>query len=146
MPITNNDWRPISSHPEFQQKLIDDKIFSNKSYIFGISLALGFMLKRRSVEQPTHKDGGFARIMPIYQRGAESGKFPLFLDLANFIFDHYAEGDTEKERLKDMDKIAEGGLEFLMEQNEQQGLKELDITQIIQIIRDLDNTQSTSAT
>ena len=116
MPITNNDWRPISSHPEFQQKLIDDKIFSTKSYIFGISLALGFMLKRRSVEQPTHKDGGFARIMPIYQRGAETGKFPLFLDFANFIFDHYAEGNDERAQLKDMDKIAEGGLEFLIEQ------------------------------
>ena len=146
MPITNNDWRPISSHPEFQQKLIDDKIFSTKSYIFGISLALGFMLKRRSVEQPTHKDGGFARIMPIYQRGAETGKYPLFLDFANFIFDHYAEGNDERAQLKDMDKIAEGGLEFLIEQNEQQGLKELDMTQIIQKIRDLDNTQSTSTT
>ena len=45
-----------------------------------------------------------------------------------------------------MDKIAEAGLEFLIEQNEQQGLKELDMTQIIQVIRDLDNTQSTSST
>ena len=134
MPITNNDWRPISSHPEFQQKLIDDKIFSGKSYIFGISLALGFMLKIRSAEQPTHKDGGFARIMPVYQRGQENGKFPLFLDLANFIFDHYAEGADERAQLKDMEKIAEGGIEFLMEQSLNQTMP--DIARVMQLIQE----------
>jgi hypothetical protein len=90
------------------------------------------MLKRRSTEQPRHKDGGFARIMPIYQHGAESGKFPLFLDFANFIFDHYAEGADERAKLKDMEKIAEGGIEFLMEQRLGDSIP--DIAKVIQLI------------
>ena len=114
MTIQNIDWRPTTNNPDFYKELIDNRIFSNKSYIFGIALALGYVKKRRSAEQPNHKDGGFVRIMPVYTRGLAD--YPLFLDFANFIFDHYAEGKDERAKLKDMEKIAEGGIEFLMEQ------------------------------
>ena len=132
MTIQNIDWRPITNQPDFYKELIDNRVFSNKSYIFGVALALGYVKKRRSAEQPNHKDGGFVRIMPVYTRGLAD--YPLFLDFANFIFDHYAEGKDERAKLKDMEKIAEGGIEFLMEQR--LGGEITDIAKVIQLIRE----------
>ena len=130
MTITNIDWRPTTNQPEFYKELIEKGIFSNKSYIFGVALALGYVFKRRSAEQPNHKDGGFVRIMPVYTRGL--AEYPMFLDFANFIFDHYAEGADERAKLKDMEKIAEGGIEFLMEQRLGDSIP--DIAKVIQLI------------
>ena len=132
MTIQNIDWRPITNQPDFYKELIDNRVFSNKSYIFGVALALGYVKKRRSAEQPNHKDGGFVRIMAVYTRG--HGEYPLFLDFTNFIFDHYAEGDGERAKLKDMEKIAEGGIEFLMEQRLGDSIP--DIAKVIQLIRE----------
>ena len=132
MTIQNIDWRPITNQPDFYKELIDNRVFSNKSYIFGVALALGYVKKRRSAEQPNHKDGGFVRIMPVYTRGLAD--YPLFLDFANFIFDHYAEGKDERAKLKDMEKIAEGGIEFLMEQRLAGEIP--DIAKVIQLIRE----------
>ena len=132
MTIQNIDWRPITNQPDFYKELIDNRVFSNKSYIFGVALALGYVKKRRSAEQPNHKDGGFVRIMPVYTRGLAD--YPLFLDFANFIFDHYAEGKDERAKLKDMEKIAEGGIEFLMEQRLGDSIP--DIAKVIQLIRE----------
>ena len=132
MTIQNIDWRPITNQPDFYKELIDNRVFSNKSYIFGVALALGYVKKRRSAEQPNHKDGGFVRIMPVYTRGLAD--YPLFLDFANFIFDHYADGKDERAKLKDMEKIAEGGIEFLMEQR--LGDEIPDIAKVIQLIRE----------
>ena len=134
MTITNIDWRPITNQPEFYKELIEKGIFSNKSYIFGVALALGYVFKRRSAEQPNHKDGGFVRIMPVYTRGLVD--YPLFLDFTNFIFDHYAIGDTTAKKFQDMDKIAESGIEFLMSESEKQGLPNIDMSQIIQTVKD----------
>ena len=132
MTIQNIDWRPTTNNPDFYKELIDNRIFSNKSYIFGIALALGYVKKRRSAELPNPKDGGFVRIMPVYTRGLVD--YPLFLDFTNFIFDHYAEGNDERAKLKDMEKIAEGGIEFLMEQS--LGGSSPDIAKVIQLIRE----------
>ena len=129
MTIQNIDWRPITNQPDFYKELIDNRVFSNKSYIFGVALALGYVKKRRSAEQPNHKDGGFVRIMPQLHTPE---KYPLFLDFANFIFDHYAEGKDERAKLKDMEKIAEGGIEFLMEQR--LGDSTPDIAKVIQLM------------
>ena len=115
MPINSIGWRPITNQPEFYRELIEKGIFSNKSYIFGVALALGYVFKRRSADQPSHNDGGFVRIMPVYTRGL--AEYPMFLDFANFIFDYYAEGKDERAKLRDMEKIAEGGIEFLKEQS-----------------------------
>ena len=131
MTITNIDWRPITNQPEFYKELTEKGIFSNKSYIFGVALALGYVFKRRSADQPTHKDGGFVRIMPQLHTPE---KYPLFLDFTNFIFDHYAEGADERAQLKDMEKIAEGGIEFLMEQRLGDSIP--DIAKVIQLIRE----------
>jgi hypothetical protein len=129
MPINSIGWRPTTDQPEFYKKLIDMGIFSNKTYVFGVALALGYVFKRRSADQPTHRDGGFVRIMPqLYT----PEKYPLFLDFANFIFDHYAEGDDERAKLKDMEKIAEGGIEFLMEQRLGDSIP--DIAKVIQLM------------
>ena len=131
MPINSIGWRPTTNQPEFYKKLIDMGIFSNKTYAFGVALALGYVFKRRSAEQPTHRDGGFVRIMPqLYT----PEKYPLFLDFANFIFDYYAEGADERAQLKDMEKIAEGGIEFLMEQRLAGEIP--DIAKVIQLIRE----------
>ena len=132
MTIQNIDWRPITNQPDFYKELIDNRVFSNKSYIFGVALALGYVKKRRSAEQPNHKDGGFVRIMPVYTRGLAD--YPLFLDFANFIFDHYADGKDERAKLKDMEKIAEGGIEFLMAQRLGDSIP--DIAKVIQLIRE----------
>ena len=51
-----------------------------------------------------------------------------------FIFDHYAEGADERAKLKDMEKIAEGGIEFLMEQRLAGEIP--DIAKVIQLIRE----------
>ena len=56
MPITNNDWRPISSHPEFQQKLIDDKIFSTKSTVY-------IFPKNKTVDINTEEDWDKAKLL-----------------------------------------------------------------------------------
>ena len=130
MPISNIDWRPTTNKPEFYKQLIDAQVFTNKSYIFGVALALGYVLKRRSADQPTHRDGGFVRIMPVYTRGLAD--YPMFLDFTNFIFEHYAEGSDERAKLKDMEKIAEGGIEFLMEQRLGDSIP--DIAKVIQLI------------
>ena len=130
MTIQNIDWRPTTNQPDFYKELIDNRVFSNKSYIFGVALALGYVKKRRSAEQPNHKDGGFVRIMPVYTRGLAD--YPLFLDFANFIYDHYAEGKDERAKLKDMEKIAEGGIEFLMEQSLAGSMP--DIAKVIQLM------------
>ena len=135
MTIQNIDWRPITNQPEFYDELREKGIFSNKSYIFGVALALGYVFKRRSADQPTHKDGGFVRIMPQLHTPE---KYPLFLDFANFIFDHYAEGKDERAKLKDMEKIAEGGIEFLMEQRLGDSIP--DIAKVIQLIREAQPT------
>ena len=132
MTIQNIDWRPTTNNPDFYKQLVDNHIFSNKSYIFGVALALGYVKKRRSAEQPNHKDGGFVRIMPVYTRGLAD--YPLFLDFANFIFDHYAEGKDERAKLKDMEKIAEGGIEFLMEQSLNHTMP--DIARVMQLIKE----------
>ena len=129
MTIQNIDWRPTTNQPEFYGELKDKGIFSTKSYIFGVALALGYVFKRRSADQPTHKDGGFVRIMPQLHTPE---KYPLFLDFANFIFDHYAEGKDERAKLKDMEKIAEGGIEFLMEQRLGDSIP--DIAKVIQLM------------
>ena len=131
MTIQNIDWRPTTNQPEFYKELIEKGIFSNKSYIFGVALALGYVFKRRSADQPTHRDGGFVRIMPQLHTPE---KYPLFLDFANFIFDHYAEGNDERAKLKDMEKIAEGGIEFLMEQSLNQTMP--DIARVMQLIQE----------
>ena len=131
MTIQNIDWRPTTNQPEFYKELIENGIFSNKTYAFGIALALGYVFKRRSADQPTHRDGGFVRIMPQLHTPE---KYPLFLDFANFIFDHYAEGKDERAKLKDMEKIAEGGIEFLMEQRLGDSIP--DIAKVIQLIRE----------
>ena len=132
MPISSIGWRPTTKHTEFYKQLIDAQVFTNKSYIFGVALALGYVLKRRSADQPTHRDGGFVRIMPVYTRGLAD--YPMFLDFTNFIFEHYAEGSDEKAKLKDMEKIAEGGIEFLMEQRLGDSIP--DIAKVIQLIRE----------
>ena len=129
MPINSIGWRPTTNQPEFYKELIENGIFSNKTYAFGVALALGYVFKRRSADQPTHKDGGFVRIMPQLHTPE---KYPLFLDFANFIFDHYAEGDDERAKLKDMEKIAEGGIEFLMEQRLGDSIP--DIAKVIQLM------------
>ena len=129
MPINSIGWRPITNQPEFYKELIENGIFSNKTYAFGVALALGYVFKRRSADQPTHKDGGFVRIMPQLHTPE---KYPLFLDFANFIFDHYAEGKDERAKLKDMEKIAEGGIEFLMEQRLGDSIP--DIAKVIQLM------------
>ena len=129
MTIQNIDWRPTTNNPDFYKQLVDNHIFSNKSYIFGVALALGYVFKRRSAEQPSHNDGGFVRIMPQLHTPE---KYPLFLDFANFIFDHYAEGKDERAKLKDMEKIAEGGIEFLMEQRLGDSIP--DIAKVIQLM------------
>ena len=129
MTITNFDWRPITNQPEFYKLLTNESVFTNKSYIFGVALALGYVFKRRSADQPTHRDGGFVRIMPQLHTPE---KYPMFLDFANFIFDHYAEGKDERAKLKDMEKIAEGGIEFLMEQRLGDSIP--DIAKVIQLI------------
>ena len=132
MPIDSIGWRPTTNQPEFYDELREKGIFSTKSYIFGVALALGYVFKRRSAEQPNHKDGGSVRIMPVYTRGL--AEYPLFLDFTNFIFDHYAEGADERAKLKDMEKIAEGGIEFLMEQRLGDSIP--DIAKVIQQIRE----------
>jgi hypothetical protein len=132
MTITNIDWRPTTNKPEFYKELIEKGIFSNKSHIFGVALALGYVFKRRSTEQPSHNDGGFVRIMPVYTRGI--AEYPLYLDFTNFIFEHYAEGNDERAKLKDMEKIAEGGIELLMEQRLGDSIP--DIAKVIQLIRE----------
>ena len=129
MPINSIGWRPTTNQPEFYKELIESGVFSNKTYAFGVALALGYVFKRRSAEQPTHKDGGFVRIMPQLHTPE---KYPLFLDFANFIFDHYAEGKDERAKLKDMEKIAEGGIEFLMEQRLGDSIP--DIAKVIQLM------------
>ena len=129
MPIINTGWRPTTNQPDFYKELIENGIFSNKTYAFGVALALGYVFKRRSADQPTHKDGGFVRIMPQLHTPE---KYPLFLDFANFIFDHYAEGKDERAKLKDMEKIAEGGIEFLMEQRLGDSIP--DIAKVIQLM------------
>ena len=129
MPINSIGWRPTTNQPEFYKELIENGIFSNKTYAFGVALALGYVFKRRSADQPTHKDGGFVRIMPQLHTPE---KYPLFLDFANFIFDHYAEGKDERAKLKDMEKIAEGGIEFLMEQRLGDSIP--DIAKVIQLM------------
>ena len=129
MPITRHGWPPTTNQPDFYKELIDKGIFSNKTYVFGVALALGYVFKRRSADQPTHRDGGFVRIMPQLHTPE---KYPLFLDFANFIFDHYAEGNDERAKLKDMERIAEGGIEFLMEQS--LGGSSPDIAKVIQLI------------
>ena len=131
MTIQNIDWRPTTNKPEFYKELIEKGIFSNKSHIFGVALALGYVFKRRSAEQPSHNDGGFVRIMTPYTHGI--AEYPLYLDFTNFIFEHYAEGNDERARLKDMEKIAEGGIELLMEQRLGDSIP--DIAKIIQLIR-----------
>ena len=68
--------------------------------------------------------------MPVYTRGL--AEYPLFLDFVNFIFDHYAEGDDERAKLKDMEKIAEGGIELLMEQRLGDSIP--DIAKVIQLM------------
>ena len=132
MPINSIGWRPTTNQPEFYKELIENGIFSNKTYAFGVALALGYVLKRRSADQPTHRDGGFVRIMPVYTRGLAD--YPMFLDFTNFIFEHYAEGSDEKAKLKDMEKIAEGGIEFLMEQSLNHTMP--DIARVMQLIKE----------
>jgi hypothetical protein len=136
MTITNTDWRPITNQPEFYKELIEKTIFSNQSHIFGVALALGYVFKRRSAEQPSHHDGGFVRIMPPYSN--RLAEYPLYLDFTNFIFDHYAEGNDERAKLKDMEKIAEGGIELLMEQRLGDSIP--DIAKVIQLIREAQPT------
>ena len=141
MPITTKEWRPITEYSQFYAKLEEhDKIFSNKSHIFGFVLALGYILKKRSTKQPTSSAGGFVRLLSPYQEQAK--KYPMYMEISDFIFDHYAEGNGQRERLKDMDRIADAGIEFLMEEDEKQGLPKIDISQIIQAIKD--QTQPTT--
>jgi len=131
LTIENIDWRPITDHPEFYEKLIKQNLFNNKSYIFGVALALGYILNRKSATAPSHRDGGFVRIMVTYD---DREKYPYYNDFLNFLFEHVAKGSDEPEKLKDLNKIADGGIEYLIDQDTQQHLEHLDISQIIQDI------------
>ena len=68
------------------------------------------------------------------------------LNITNFIFDHYAEGSNEAEKLKDLEKIAEGGIEYLMEEKKKLGKIPLDITQVIQKVREVSNEENSEDT
>ncbi|MBL76972.1 MAG: hypothetical protein CL763_08635 [Chloroflexi bacterium] len=142
MPLSNMGYRPISSYAydDIYDELIKDKTFSTKSHIWGIGLLLGYILKRRSSNQPTSSVGGFVRIVVTYSQNKKD--YPMYLDLLNFVYDHYAEGSNEKEKLKDLDKIAEGGIEYLKEEKEKLGSVPLDIPKIIQKVRELSNEEN----
>ena len=134
MPIQLEDigWRASTNQKPFYKKLEDEKIFGGRGYIWGFALALGYILKKRSEEQP-NADVGFLRVFVAF---TNTEKYPLYFDFANFIFDHYAIGDTTAKKFQDMDKIAESGIEFLMSESEKQGLPNIDMSQIIQTVKD----------
>ena len=137
MTINNTDWRPRTNHPDFYQALEKNNIFTNFSYSFGIALALGYVVKKRSKEQPT-KRFVETRVLVTYSNRVD--EYPMFWDFINFVFDHYADGKDEKEQLKDLEKIAEGGIEFLMEQS----LEDIpDMAKVIQQIKESAEQAST---
>jgi len=143
IPLENIGWRASTNQKPFYKKMEDEKIFGGgtgqgRGYIWGFALALGYILKKRSEKQP-NADTGFLRVFVSF---TDKEKYPLYFDFANFIFDHYALGDSTSEKFKDMDKIAEAGIEFLMSESEKQGLPNVDMSQIIQAVKD--QTQPTT--
>ena len=142
MPISNTGYRPISAYAydDIYDELIKDKTFTNKSNIWGFGLLLGYILKRRSSTQPSSSVGGFVRIVDVYANSKKD--FPMYLELLNFVYDHYAEGSSEKEKLKDLDKIGEGGIEYIKEQKAKLGSMPLDIPKIIQTVSELSNKEN----
>ena len=146
MPITNLGYRPIShyAYDSFYDELIKDQTFTDKSNIWGIGLLLGYILKRRTPNQPTSSVGGMTRIMVTYTQNKKD--FPLFLETTNFIFDHYAEGADEKAKLKDLDSIADGGIEYLIQQKQKLGKFPLDISKIIQEVKQIKEEENSTTT
>ncbi len=146
MPINNLGYRPISQYAygDFYDELIKDQTFTDKSNIWGIGLLLGYILKRRTENQPTSTVGGFTRIMVTYSQNKKD--FPLFLETTNFIFDHYAEGEDEKAKLKDLDRIADGGIEYLKEEKQKLGNVPLDISKIIQKVKQVKEEENSTTT
>jgi len=141
MPISI-EYRPISNYAydDIYDELIKDQTFSSKSHIWGIGLLLGYINKRRSVDQPTSSVGGFTRIMVSYSEHRE--EYPMYYELINFVYEHYAEGSNEKEKLKDLDKIAEGGIEFIKEEKAKLGSMPLDIPKIIQTVKEISEEEN----
>ena len=131
IPLEDIGWRARTNQKPFYKKLEDEKIFGGRGYIWGFALALGYILKKRSEKQP-NEDVGFLRVFVSF---TDVKKYPLYFDFTNFIFDHYAIGDTTSEKFKDMDKIAEAGIEFLKSESEKQGLLNIDMSQILQEIK-----------
>ena len=143
MPIKSLGHRPISHYGyTFYDELIKDETFTDKSNIWGIGLLLGYILKRRTKNQPTSTVGGLTRIMVTYTENKKD--FPLFLETTNFIFDHYAVGADEKAKLKDLDRIADGGIEYLMEEKEKLGAAPLDISKIIQKVKQVEKEENST--
>jgi len=145
MPIPMG-YRPISkyAYDDIYDVLIKDQTFSTKSHIWGMGLLLGYICDRRSVDQPTSSVGGITRIMLTYSQNKKD--FPMFYELINFVYDHYAKGSNEKEKLKDLDKIAEGGIEFIIEEKAKLGSMPLDIPRIIQKLEEISEKENSTTT
>ena len=136
MGLTGANWRPITAHEDFYDKLCSKEInfVGGKLYLFGIAIALGFILGKRSTQISTMENGMFYP----FQSYQDTEKYPVFLELLDYVFDYYAEGTNERAKHKDIEKIADGGIEFLMEEfDKQPDKKSVDLSSVILDIKQI---------
>ncbi len=131
MPLTIQ-WRPNSAHYDFYKRLENEKFISGSAYLFGIALTLGVVLQRRSTNSEYHSLSFYA--LNSY---GDHDKYPMYLELVNYAIEHFANGNNEREKLKDLERIADGGIEFLIGENENNNLGHLDVTLLLQKVKKL---------
>jgi hypothetical protein len=145
MPLSIPGWRPVTAHDDFYEKLTTlspknrEKFVSGKAYLFGIATVIGFILNRRSAQTSTMQNGMFYPLNSYRM----TEKYPMFLQFFDYLCDHYARGVNEREKLNDIEHIADGGIEFLMEEFDNQNINRLDLSLLLQKVNELlDNRES----
>jgi len=138
MPFKIRTWRPDTAYDNFYEKLLNDKFVTGKAYLFAIATVLGFMLKKRSAQNLPLESVSFYPLISY----EDLKKYPIVMEFLNYVFDHYAQGTNEREKQKDIEKIADGGIEFLMEEYEKHDLGYLDLSLLIEkVVESIDDSK-----
>jgi len=130
-------WRPRTLHHSFYDTLKTIKAFSFDMHIFPVAVVIGFLLGRERTETDTGDSGNILEIGSLFapEQWPEPDWFKFSKEIVfDLIWTHHLVGKNRTEKQNALEKMADGGIEYLMEMHRRYG--KIDSSMIVKEMQD----------
>ena len=130
-------WRPHTLHHSFYDTLKKIKTFSGDMHIFPVAVVIGFLLKRERMETDTGDAGNILEIGSLFEpdQWPDPDWFKFSKEIVfDLIWTHHLVGKNRTEKQTALEKMADGGIEYLMEMYRR--YRTIDSSMIVKEIQD----------